>query len=179
MKALVVVAALAVAVAGWFASSLVHPSKAAGRPHSPFVRPVGPVLLDEQGLWAESKALRSPVFWAGMLGPYDYELTRTTRGSTYVRYLPWGVRAGAPGGKHLMVSTYPFAGAYYALKRQARHARLRAMTGPGGSLVVFPRDRPKNVYLAYPGLGYQIEIYARTHALAKAVALSGMVQPVR
>ena len=52
-----------------------------------------------------------PVFWLGPREGYTYEVTQTSNGSIYVRYLPPGEKVGVKT-PYLTVATYPFPGAY-------------------------------------------------------------------
>ena len=54
---------------------------------------------------------RASVFWLGPKSGYTLELTRTTNGKIYVRYLPSGVAVGADK-PYLTVATYPFPGGF-------------------------------------------------------------------
>src|SRR5205809_2388971 len=56
-----------------------------------------------------------PVFWVGPKSGMTYELTRTSNGSIFVRYLPSGVKIGSKD-PYLTVATYPFPGAFPALQ---------------------------------------------------------------
>src|SRR4051794_23163163 len=58
--------------------------------------------------------LGHPVFWLGPKEGTTYELTETSNGSVYIRYLPPGVEVGAKE-RYQTVATYPFPGAYAAL----------------------------------------------------------------
>jgi hypothetical protein len=63
-----------------------------------------------------------------------YELTRNSTAKVYVRYLPFGVKAGAPKGDYLIVATYPFPGAYEALQRPtARSKPFPAAASPSST----------------------------------------------
>ena len=51
---------------------------------------------------------------------------------------------------------------------------------PGGRAVGFYRKAgPNNVYLAYPGLDYQIEVFAPKDGVARRLVRSGQVRVVR
>jgi hypothetical protein len=179
MKLFVPLAAVAV-VAGWFGGPLVrgavHPSSTPRQVPRRITTAIGPLALSYVQLRNEARVFGGPIFWAGPGRGYRYELTRTTSDHFYVRYLPPGVRAGAPSAKFVVVATYHFPGAYKSLKRVAKG---KAVRGPGGSLIFTRPDNPKSVLLAYPGYPYEVEVYAPSPAVAAAVARSGRVQPVR
>jgi hypothetical protein len=103
-----------------------------------------------------------------------YELTRTTAGKVYVRYLPFGVKAGAPKADYLTVATYPFAAAYEALQKVAGG---QEKTVPGGGIALVDAGHPQSVHIAFPGVDYQLEVYHPSPQRALTDALSGDVQP--
>src|ERR1051325_1945024 len=56
-------------------------------------------------------SVQHPVFWLGPKDGYTYELTQTSSGKIFIRYLPSGTKVGADT-PYLTVATYPFPGAY-------------------------------------------------------------------
>jgi hypothetical protein len=139
---------------------------------------VGPVGLSAEGLRAQSRELRQPIFWAGPRPGYTYELTRTATGRVYVRYLPPGKAVGAKGSDYLIIATYRFTKPFRALKALA--ARTGGGFGlPDGGFVYVGPHAGKSVYVAYPGVPYEIEVYHSSPARARRVAESGDVRSVR
>ena len=137
---------------------------------------IGPVLMTSSQLKTESRILSTPIYWAGPLKGYTYEFTRTTTGFLYVRYLPKGLRANAPGANFLIISTYPFISAYSGLKKAAHGAQI---AGPNDSILLVNASYRKSVLIAWPGVDYQVEVYDPKPAIAATIAESGQVQPVR
>jgi hypothetical protein len=137
---------------------------------------IGPVNLSADGLKTLSGQFDEPVYWAGPKPGYQYELTRTTDGKVYVRYLPRGVKAGDKRSSFLIVATYPFANALEALKGVAKG---KGTTLPGGGFALPDARYAKSVHLAFPGAAYQIEVYDPSPRRSLQVALSGNVEPVR
>ena len=169
---LVIVALAVVGVVLWLV--LGHSGKHNNRKH--FVPYIAPIGYTAKNLAAESKFINTKFYWAGKQDGYLYEFRRTTNGSLYVRYLPPGVPVKAPGAHFLIVATYPFIGAYKALKREAKS---NAIVGPNQSIIyVRPKDR-KSVLMAFPGVNDQIEIYDPNPAIALNTARSGEIKPVR
>ena len=138
--------------------------------------PLGPVAATHSGLVTLSRALRRPIYWAGPLPGYTYEFTETTAGNIFVRYLPKGVRVGDKRAAFRVVATYPYPDALAALSALAgtKGKRLR-----GGGLVVPSAGYPRSVHIAYPGVGYEIEVYDPVPGKARGIALSGQVRPIR
>ena len=133
-----------------------------------------PVLLSPAQLRAEAALLGQPIYWAGPRKGYEYEFQRRSNGYAYVRYLQPGLLAGATG-KFLTIATYPFAKAFKGVEK-ASHGS--ATGGPGRSIVYVRPDNSGSVLMAWPGVPYEIEVYAPRGAVSAATALSGRVRPV-
>jgi hypothetical protein len=138
-------------------------------------KPIAPVALSSAGLRTLARAVGQPIYWDGPKPGYMYELRRTSNGNVYVRYLPPGVKAGAPGAKYLIVATYPFRNALNALKAVANGGQIKL---PGGGIAAVDASYPQSVHLAFPGVGYQVEVYDPSPTRARRIALSGHVRPV-
>jgi hypothetical protein len=121
---------------------------------------------------------KRPVYW---IGPprtgRRLELTRLP-GRIYLRYLPPGARIGDPRAKFTAIGTYEVSEAYGRLQRDAQLGATAAARGPRGTLVVWRRSRPRNVYFARRGADYMIEVYDPSARRARRLALSGKVRPV-
>src|SRR3954465_3112421 len=95
-----VAVALAAALVGWL---LVR----GDAPVAPTFLSTGPALVSSAQLERASAALGSPIYWAGPRDGYSYELTVTSSGRVYLRYLPKGVKAGDPRANFLTNGTPP------------------------------------------------------------------------
>jgi hypothetical protein len=135
---------------------------------------IKPVALSADGLRTLAALVPQPIYWAGPRKHFLYELTRQTNGYVYVRYLPPGVNAGAPGAKYLVIATYPVRNAYHALLSVAHGGQIRIPRG--GAALVNAKD-PKSVLIAFPGTNYQVEVFDPSPATARQVAVSGSVLP--
>ena len=135
----------------------------------------GPDALSESELEDLSSTLQQPIYWAGTKSGYTYEVTRTTDGRVYVRYLPSGTKVGDSGANYLIVVTYPFAKAYKAVKAVAGGNGIKL---PGGGLALVDKGYPKSVHVAFRGVNYQVEVYHPVPATSLSVAVSGDVRPV-
>lgn len=133
----------------------------------------------ESDLRSFAGSVSHPVYWAGPKDGYTYELTRTTDGRVYVRYLPEGTQIGDPRSRFLTVGTYPRAGAFAELQRAGRADGAMSLKLERGGLAVFSERRPTSVYLGYPDARYQVEVYHPSPTEARRLALSGQVVPVR
>ncbi len=63
----------------------------------------GASAASESELRSFAESASSPVYWAGPKEGFTYELTRTTDGRVYVRYLPEGTAVGDPRSRYLTV----------------------------------------------------------------------------
>jgi hypothetical protein len=120
-------------------------------------------------------SLDHPVFWLGRKSGYRYELTRQSNGNVYIRYLPPGVKIGDTKG-YLTVATYPFVGAYTAIKAVAKQKGVTPLRVAGGGLGEISATSPESVHVAYPNVDYQIEVYDPTPGSATAMVASGQLQ---
>lgn len=141
---------------------------------------LAPRLVSQAELTALADALDRPIYWAGPRDEFTYELTLTPGGRIYVRYLPRGAAsAGDPRASFLTVGTYPGASSYANLKNVSTGPAVHSNLLHGGGLLVAPKRVPKSVYLAYPGAGYQVEVYDAYNGAARRLALDGLIRPIR
>ena len=143
---------------------------------TPHVVSVKPVALSASGLRTLSAVVRQPIYWAGPRKDYLYELKRTDNGNVYIRYLPPGVDAGAPGNNYLVVVTYPAPGAFAALEKEAGGRGVRVA---GGGLALVDQKTHKSVHVAFPNVSYEAEVFDPSPAQALALVRSGQVRPAR
>lgn len=138
---------------------------------------IGPVAQSARQLSNQASAIfPGRFYWAGPKKNYHYEFQRLAKnGNMYVRYLPKGVPAGGKPGQLLIVATYPFPGAYGRLKKGAKG---RVVAGKNGSIIWVKTNDPKNVYIAWKHVPYEVEIYDPNPRRAANIAESGQVTPV-
>ena len=132
-------------------------------------------VTDLQGLPSQ---VGHAVYWIGARPGTTYEQTRNARGDVFIRYLPEGVAVGDQRPNYITVGTYPFTGAYAALRKLARRKGTSSGSLPGNGIYVIGKERPNSVYLAYRGQDLQIEVFAPAASRARQLVTSGRVQPV-
>jgi hypothetical protein len=130
-------------------------------------------------LKALAVTLGHPIYWAGTRPGTTYELTQTKEGSVYVRYLPQGVAVGDRHGGYLTIGTYEQAGALAVLKATAAKNHVPTSKVPEGGLALVDRKHPTSVYVAYPSVDVQIEVFDPTPGRARQLVGSGQVAPIR
>jgi hypothetical protein len=128
---------------------------------------INSVTLTAKLLKTLAASLGQPVYWAGPEPGHRYELRRTNTGAVFVRYLPRGVKAGDER-QFLTVGTYPYRGAFGATQALARERGAVSRTFFDGRVTVYRRKHPVSVYIAYPNLNYQIEVFDPSPARARA-----------
>ena len=138
-------------------------------------RPIAPVGLSASGLRTLTATISQPIYWAGPKPGFLYELTRTSAGKIFIRYLPQGARVGTKQSTYLIVATYPFRNALNALKDLDDQPQIKI---PGGGIAIVDKTHPESVHLAFPGIDDQIEVYDPSPARSLAVARSGDIRPV-
>lgn len=121
--------------------------------------------------------LGHPIYWIGQKRGYTYELTRTSQGQVYIRYLPPGVQVGATG-QYLTVATYPFPGAFDAILRLARHQNTATLKLANRGRAVIDPTNPKSIHFAYPGSNYEIEVFDPSPVRARQIVSSGQVTAI-
>ncbi|HEX2293545.1 MAG TPA: hypothetical protein VHH55_09535 [Gaiellaceae bacterium] len=141
--------------------------------------PGAATAASEDELRSVAKSSPHPVYWAGPKEGHTYELTKTSDGRVYVRYLPEGTEVGDPRGRFLTIGTYPRQRAFAELQRAARAEGAVSLKVGRDGLAVFSEARPTSVYLGYPKASYQVEVFHPSPDEARRLALAGQVVPVR
>ena len=141
---------------------------------APPTKPLGASVAQLKSLAGE---LRHPVYWIGPKSGYTYELTQTSGGNVYIRYLPPGVSVGAQEA-YLSVATYPFPGAFASLKALSKQKSQVAIRLAGGGIGLINKQYPKSIHLAYPGSDYQVEVFDPSPARVRQIVSSNQVKPI-
>jgi hypothetical protein len=137
--------------------------------------PSDPRIVSAAELREAVSGSESPVYWVGEQPGTELELTQPDRSQTYVRYLPRGAEAGDPSPRYLTVGTYIRPHPIAELQRQAKQPGGVLGAAPGGAVVYFSRERPQSVYVAYPGVDTQIEVYDPDVRRALRLVNSGQI----
>jgi hypothetical protein len=134
--------------------------------------------VSQQTLRSLRTTLGRPIYWAGPRSGTTYELTQTRGGRVYIRYLPKGVEVGT-SKPYLTVATYRVKDAVAATERVARQSGSVRVQAGDGAVAFYPRDRPTNVYLAFPGSGAQVEVFAPSGKEAQRLVSRHQIQALR
>jgi hypothetical protein len=119
------------------------------------------------------------IYWAGRRVESTYELTQTTDGNVFIRYLPSGVSVGDQQPAYLTVGSYPRRNALRGLRRIARRQGSVSFSVNRGGLAVYSRDRPNSVYVAFPGEDVQVEVYDPSPQRARRLVRNGRIRQLR
>jgi hypothetical protein len=129
-------------------------------------------------LRAVSDEAGHPVYWVGPRRNRKYELTRTTNGRIFIRYLPPRAAIGNQRPEYTIVGTYPMNDALGVLRRLSKQEGKKSTSIPGGGIAVYSTSAPTNVYVAFPGSDVQIEVFDPSPSRALRLATSGRVTRV-
>jgi hypothetical protein len=116
------------------------------------------------------------VYWAGTRRGYTYELTRTSTGRVFIRYLPPGVSVGDPRARYVTVATYPFPNAFAIVKRTGKPGATIRLAH--GGLGVVDGSYPESIHIAYPGLNYHNEVYDPSPPAGRKLVAAGRITRV-
>lgn len=138
----------------------------------------GPRIVTAAQLSEFAAETHTPVYWLGERPGSRLELTETSPGSTYIRYLGGDAEAGDPRAKFVTIATYPEKDGVKSIEEAAIEGGSIEKARNGATLLLDPAV-PKSVYLAFPGEPAQIEIYSPLAGVAKRLASGKLPQQVR
>lgn len=171
--AIVVAAAVVVAVLVW-----VLAGSGGGKSNGGSAKTAQPGAATQAQLQQLAAKLRHPVYWAGAKNGYTYELTQTSDGNVYVRYLPPGVHVGDKRADFLTVGTYPETNPMRSLTSALKRKGTQRFTVPQSGTAIQDSAHPTSVYLTYPNSSLLLEVFEPSPAAARSVVRSGAIQPV-
>ena len=118
------------------------------------------------------------VYWAGEQPGFHFELTVDPDGKVYIRYLAEGSPVGSGRVTSLTIGTYPYIDAFGTLQTAARRGGGMTDRTPDDGLVVSFPNSPNNVYVAFQGSNYEIEVYDPHPGRALELATAGSITPI-
>jgi hypothetical protein len=130
----------------------------------------GKVALTEAELIAAVKELGADVYWAGPVKGAKYTLAVPVDGQAYVRYLPEGQGIDDTKPNYVVIATYTTADAFTATQAAGNTSNGVSFISASGAAIYYSKDTPTNVYVAYPNLNFQVEIFNPIAATALEIA---------
>jgi hypothetical protein len=130
----------------------------------------GKVALTENELIDAVKKLGVDVYWAGPVDGAKYTLSAPAEGQVYLRYLPNGDGLTDTKPNYVVIATYTTADAFTATQAAGNQSNGVVFINNQGAAVYYNKDVPTNVYVAYPNLNYQIEVFSPIAATALDIA---------
>lgn len=130
----------------------------------------GKVALTELELIAAVKQLGIDVYWAGPVKDAKYTLAVPADGQAYVRYLPNGQGIEDTKPNYVVIATYTTTDAFTATQAAGNTTNGVTFINAQGAAVYYNKDTPTNVYVAYPNLNFQIEVFDPIAATALEIA---------
>jgi hypothetical protein len=119
----------------------------------------GGVCLSEKELRTLISENKIAAYWTGPVKDATYSINATTPGQVFIRYILKGMDCGSTEAKFRVIATYAETDAYNSTLQAGNQAEGVSLSNPDGSVVYFSKNAPNNVYVAYPNLDYQVEIY--------------------
>src|SRR5262249_44346085 len=155
---------------------IVPVTQSASQPQTPAVT-TQPQGLTLGGLRQFARKVGHPVYWLGARPGATYEVSQSTDGRVFLRYLPSRAAVGSTA-PYLTVGTYPVRDARAVTRTQAQAKGSVSVPLGSGAVAFYAADRPTNVYEAFPGVDYQVEVYSAVHSKARALVATGRVVPI-
>lgn len=142
----------------------------------PGLKPGVPTILSLKQL-ENLGAEQGPIYWAGPRDGTRYEVTVTTAGGTYIRYLPAGAKVGSTQ-EYLTVGTYASLEGYNALAA-AKKRDADVVVSDSGAVIATFKSAPLSTYFAFPDGGFQVEVFSPVEGEARQLTESGAIGLVK
>jgi hypothetical protein len=136
-----------------------------------------PQALTLGGLREFARKVGHPVYWLGARQGSTYEVSQSTDGRVFLRYLPSRAAVGSTA-PYLTVGTYPVRNAADVTRTQAHAQGSVSVPLGSGAVAFYAAHRPTNVYEAFPGVDYQVEVYSPVRSKARSLVAAGRVVPI-
>jgi hypothetical protein len=120
----------------------------------------GKVSLTEKELISAVKQLGVDVYWAGPVEGAKYTLSAPAEGQVYVRYLPNGEGLTDTKANYVVIATYATSDAFTATQAAGNQTNGVTFISTQGAAVFYSKDAPTNVYVAYPNIDFQVEVFS-------------------
>jgi hypothetical protein len=133
-------------------------ASASGFPSSIATQAFGPQIVTRDELLAKAKSFGLATYWNGQMVGTQIELTITTQGQFYVRYLPEGVEVGSKD-KYFTVASLYDANAYINVQNLAAQPGAKWRTYQTGATAAAASATDENIYFAYDGYPILVDVF--------------------
>lgn len=120
----------------------------------------GKVALSEKELISAVAELGVDVYWAGPVDGAKYTLSVPVEGQAYVRYLPNGEGINDTAANYVVIATYVTPDAFASTQAAGNQTNGVTFINAQGAAVFYSKETPTNVYVAYPNIDFQIEVFS-------------------
>jgi hypothetical protein len=120
----------------------------------------GKVSLTEKELISAVQQLGVDVYWAGPVEGAKYTLSAPTEGQVFVRYLPNGEGLKDTKANYVVIATYATSDAFTSTQAAGNQTNGVTFINTQGAAVFYSKDAPTNVYVAYPNIDFQVEVFS-------------------
>jgi hypothetical protein len=120
----------------------------------------GKISLTEKELISAVKRLGVDVYWAGPVEGAKYTLSAPAEGQVYVRYLPNGEGLTDTKANYVVIATYTTLDAFTSTQAAGNQTNGVTFINSQGAAVFYSKDAPTNVYVAYPNIDIQVEVFS-------------------
>lgn len=120
----------------------------------------GKVALSEKELISAVAELGVDVYWAGPVDGAKYTLSVPVEGQAYVRYLPNGEGINDTAANYVVIATYVTPNAFASTQAAGNQTNGVTFINAQGAAVFYSKETPTNVYVAYPNIDFQIEVFS-------------------
>ena len=159
------------------ATAAAAPAATPTLPATPAETVSQPAFQSIPELRAAAAASAGPIYWVGARARTRLEVSETSGGTIFVRYLPLGTEAGDLE-PHLTVATYARPNAFSEVQAAAENEGSKTVELDGGGIAVYDPAQPTNVHLAFPGEEYQVEVFSPEGGEALRLVENGKLKPV-
>ena len=139
----------------------------------------GGVALTEPELRDVVRQLKRTVFWTGPQKNARYTINALTDGQTYLRYLPDGKGVSDTQPNYRTVGTYESQDAYTATLAAGNEANGVSFTTTDGRVIHYNKASEGNIYMAFKGKPFQIEIFDPNSGAALDIANSNKLEIIK
>jgi len=120
----------------------------------------GKVSLTEKELVSAVQQLGVDVYWAGPVEGAKYTLSAPAEGQVFVRYLPNGEGLTDTKANYVVIATYAASDAFTSTQAAGNQTNGVTFISTQGAAIFYSKDAPTNVYVAYPNIDIQVEVFS-------------------